>query len=112
MEIAVSMRELIDNLTNFYRTLGHTADAAWIIYQHKVLTDRLHALDMDHNNMLMQLHKNINSLANDKQNSTLNQRLANQLVVNNQPHPVLAFKPKPLSKDSTPDKFAIWKNNF
>ena len=25
---------------------------------------------------------------------------------------MLAFKPKPLSKDSTPDEFAIWKDNF
>ena len=38
--------------------------------------------------------------------------MANQLVVDNQPHPVLAFKPKPLSKDYTPDEFAIWKGNF
>ena len=37
MEIAASMRELIDNLTNFYRTLKLTADAASIIYQHEVL---------------------------------------------------------------------------
>ena len=62
--------------------------------------------------MLTQLHKYVNSLANVKLNSTLNQRLANQLVIDNQPHPVLAFKPKPLSKDSTPDEFAIWKDNF
>ena len=62
--------------------------------------------------MLTQLHKYVNSLAKVKLNSTLNQRLANQLVVDTQPHPVLAFKPKPLSKDSTPDEFAIWKDNF
>ena len=62
--------------------------------------------------MLTQLHKYVNSLANLKLNSTLNQRLASQLVVDTQPHPVLAFKPKPLSKDSTPDEFAIWKDNF
>ena len=40
------------------------------------------------------------------------QRLVNQLVVDNQPHPVVAFKPKLLSKDSTPEEFAIWKDNF
>ena len=34
IEIAASMRELIDNLTNFYRTLKKTADTASIIYQH------------------------------------------------------------------------------
>ena len=51
------MRELIDNLTNFYRTLKLTADAASIIYQHEVLADRLHAIDKDHNEMLTQLHK-------------------------------------------------------
>ena len=62
--------------------------------------------------MLTQLHKYVNSLSNVKLNSTLNQRLANQLVVDNLPHPVLAFKPKPVSKNSTPDKFAIWKDNF
>ena len=71
MEIAASMRELIDNLTNFYRTLELTADAALIIYQHKVLADRLHAIDKDHNNMLTQLHKYPNFLANVKLNSTL-----------------------------------------
>ena len=98
MEIAASMRELIDNLTNFYRTLEPTADAASIIYQHEVLADRLHAIDEGHNDMLTQLHKYINSLANVKLNSTLNQRLANQLVVDNQSHPVLAFKPKPLKR--------------
>ena len=54
MEIAASMRELIDNLTNFYRTLELTADADSIIYLHKVLADRLHALDKDHNNMVTQ----------------------------------------------------------
>ena len=32
--------------------------------------------------------------------------------MDNLPHPVLAFKPKPLSKDSTPDEFAILKDNF
>ena len=112
MEIAASMRELIENLTNFYITLELTADAASIIYQHKVLADRLHGLEKDHNDMLTQLHKYINSLANVKLNSTLNQRLANQLVIDNQPHPVLEFKLKPLSKDSTPDEFAIWKDNF
>ena len=112
IEIAASMRELIENLTNFYRTLELTADAASVIYQYEVLADRLHALEKDHNDMLTQLHKYVNSLANVKLNSTLNQRLANQLVVDNQLHPVLAFKPKPLSKDSTPDKFAIWKDNF
>ena len=62
--------------------------------------------------MLAQLHKYVISLSNVKLNSTLNQRLANQLVVDNLPHSVLAFKPKPLSKDSTPDEFAIWKDNF
>ena len=41
MEIAASMRELIENLTNFYRTLELTADAASIIYQHEVLAERL-----------------------------------------------------------------------
>ena len=101
MEIAASMRELIENLTNFYRTLELTADAASIIYQHEVLAD-----------MLTQLHKYVNSLANVKLNSTLNHRLTNQLAVDNQPHPVLAFKPKPLSKDLTPDEFAVWKDNF
>ena len=86
MEITASMRELIYNLTNFYRTLELTADAASSIYQHEVLADRLHALDKDHNDMLTQLHKYFNSLANVlKLNSTLNQRLANQLVVDTQP---------------------------
>ena len=112
MEIAASMRELIENLTNFYRTLKLTADAASIIYQHEVLAERLQGLEKDHNDMLVQLHKYVNSLSNVKLNSTLNQRLANQLVVDNLPHPVLAFKPKPLSKDSTSDEFAIWKDNF
>ena len=112
MEIAANMRELIDKLTNFYRTLEKTADADSIFYQHEVLTDRLHGLEKDHTDMLTQLHKYVNSLANVKLNSTLNHRLTNQLVVDNQPHPVLAFKPKQLSKDSTPDKFAIWKDNF
>ena len=112
MEIAASMRELIDNLTNFYGTLKLTADVASIIYQQEILADRLHGLEKEHNDMLTQLYKYVNSLANVKLNSTLNQRLANQLVVDNQPHPVLAFKPNPLSKDSTPDKFEIWKDNF
>ena len=110
--IVVSMRELIDNLTNFYRTLELTADAASIIYQHEVLADRLYGLEKDHIDMLTQLHKYVNSLANVKLNSTLNHSLANKLVVNNQPHPVQAFKRKSLSKDSTPDEFAIWKDNF
>ena len=101
MEIAGSMRELIENLTNFYRTLELTADTACIIYQHEVLSERLQALEKDHTDMLTQLHKYVNSLSNVKLNSTLNQRLANQLVVDNLPHPVLAFKPKPLSIDST-----------
>ena len=87
-------------------------DATSIIYQHEVLADRLHGLEKDHTDMLTQLHKYVNSLANVKLNSMLNQRLAIQLVVDNQPHTVLAFKPKPLSKDSTPDEFAIWKDNF
>ena len=52
MEIAASMRELIQNLTNFYRALELTADAASIIYQHEVLADRLHGLEKDHNEML------------------------------------------------------------
>ena len=39
MEIAVSMRELIENLTNFHCTLELTADAASIIFQHEVLTE-------------------------------------------------------------------------
>ena len=112
MEIAASMRELIENLTNFYRTLELTADAASIIYQHEVLSERLQGLKKDHNDMLAQLHKYVNSLSDVKLNSTLNQRLANQLVVDNLPHPVLAFKPKPLSKDSTPYEFTIWKYNF
>ena len=106
MEIGASMRELIENLKKFYRTLELTADAASIIYQHEVLSKRLH------NDMLVQLHKYVSSLSNLKLNYTLNQRLANQLVVDNLPHPVLAFKPKPLSKDSTPDEFAIWKDTF
>ena len=101
-----------DNLTNFYSTLEKTADAASVIYQHEVHSDKLHGLQNDHTEMLTQLHKYVNSLAKVKLNSTLNQRLTNQLVVDNQPHPVLAFKPKPLSKDSTPDEFAIWKDNF
>ena len=62
--------------------------------------------------MLTQLHKYVNSLSNVKLSLTLSRRLANQLAVDNLPHPVLAFQPKPLSKDSTPDKFAIWKDNF
>ena len=62
--------------------------------------------------MFTQLHKYVNSLAHVKLNSMCNQRLANQLVVDNQPHLVLAFKPMPLSKDPTPDEFAIWKDNF
>ena len=99
VEIAASMRELIENLTNFYRTLELTADAASIIYQHEVLSERLPALEKDHTDMLAQLHKYVNSLSNVKLNSTLNQHLANQLVVDNLPHPVLAFKPKPLPKD-------------
>ena len=57
MEIAASMRELIENLTNFYRTLELTADKASIIYQHEVLSERLQALEKDHNDMLAQLHK-------------------------------------------------------
>ena len=112
MEIGASMRELIENLTNFYCALELTADAASIIYQHVVLSERLQGLERDHNDMLAQLHKYVNSLSNVKLNSTLNQRLANQLVVDNLPHPVLALKPKPLSKDSTPDEFAIWKDIF
>ena len=83
MEIAESMRELIKNLTNLYRTLELTADAASIIYQHEVLLERLQALKKDHTDMLAQLHKYVNSLSNVKLNSTLNQRLANQLVVDN-----------------------------
>ena len=62
--------------------------------------------------MMTQLHKYLNPIAKVKLNSTLNQRLTNQLVVDNKPHTVLAFKPKPLSKDSTPDEFAILKDNF
>ena len=112
MEIAASMRELIENLTNFYRTLELTADAASIIYQHEVLSERLQPLEKDHTDMVTQLNKYVNSLSNVKLNSTLNQCLANQLVVDNLPHPVLAFKPIPLSKDSTPDEFAVWKDNF
>ena len=54
MEIAASMRELIENLTNFYRTLELTADAASIIYQHKVLSERLQALEKDHKTMINQ----------------------------------------------------------
>ena len=100
MEIAANMRELIDKLTNFYRTLEKTADAYSIFYQHEVLTDRLHGLEKDHTDMLTQLHKYVNSLANVKLNSTLNHRLTNQLVMDNQPHPVLAFKPKQLSKET------------
>ena len=89
MEIAASMRELIENLTNFYKTQELTS----IIYQHEVLSERLQALEKDHNDMLAQLHKYVNSLSNVKLNSSLNQRLANQLVVDNLPHPVLTFKP-------------------
>ena len=89
MEIAASMRELIENLTNFYRTLELTADAAFIIYQHEVFTERLQGLEKDHNDMLAQLHKYVNSLSNVKLNSTLNQRLANQLVGDNLPRPSL-----------------------
>ena len=59
MEIAASMRELIDNLTNVYRTLEPTADAASIIYQHEVLADRLHAIDKGHNDMLTQYANSI-----------------------------------------------------
>ena len=112
MEIAASMRELIEYLTDFYSTLELTANEASNIYQHEVLSERLQGLEKDHNDMLAQLHKYVNSLSNVKLNSTLNQRLANQLVVDNLPHPVLTFKPKPLSKGSTPDEFAFWKDNF
>ena len=83
MEIAASMMELLENLTNFYKTLELTADAASIIYQHEVLSERLQALKKDHYDMLAQLHEYINSLSNVKLNSSLNQRLANQLVVDN-----------------------------
>ena len=38
-EIAASKRELIENLTNFYRTLELTANAASIIYQHEALNN-------------------------------------------------------------------------
>ena len=53
MEIAASRRELIENLTNFYRTLELTVDAASIIYQHEVLSERLQGLEKDHNDMHM-----------------------------------------------------------
>ena len=66
MEIAASMRVLINDLTNFYCTLEKTAYAASIIYQHEVLADRLHGLEKDHNDMLTQLHKYVDSLANLK----------------------------------------------
>ena len=89
-----------------------TADTASIIYQHEVLADRLSGLEKDHVDMLVQLHKYVNSLSSVKFNSTLPQRFVNQLVVDNQSHPVVAFKPKQLSKDSTPEEFAIWKGNF
>ena len=45
------MRELIENLTNFYRILEVTADAVSIIYQHEVLAGRLHGLEKDHNDI-------------------------------------------------------------
>ena len=54
MEIAASMRELIENLTNFYRNLELTADAASIIYQHEVPSEQLQALEKDHTDMLAQ----------------------------------------------------------
>ena len=69
MEIAASMRQLSDNLTNFYNTMEKTADAASIIYQHEVLADRLQGLEKDHSDMLTQNHKYVNSLSKVKLNS-------------------------------------------
>ena len=67
--------------------------------------------------LLPHLHLNygppILNLSLGKLSSSLpSTRLINHLAHNNQPHPVIAFKPKPLSKDSTPEEFAIWKDNF
>ena len=112
MEIATNMWDLIDSLINFYNVLDRTAEAASIIYQHEVLGNILRGLERDHIDMLGQLHKYVNSLSNVKLNSSLLLRLVNQLVLENQPHPVVAFKPKQLSKDSTTEEFAIWKDNF
>ena len=96
MEIATSMRELIDNFTNFINVLKRTADAAFIMYQHEVLADRLSALERDHIDMRskLQMHKYVNYISNVKLNSSLPPRLVNQLVLYNQPHPVVSFKPK------------------
>ena len=77
MEIAASMHEIFDNLTNFHNGMEKTADAASIIYQHEVLADRLSGLEKDHVDMLAQLHKYANSLSSVKLNSTLPQRLVN-----------------------------------
>ena len=97
MEIAISMRDLMDNLTNFYSVLEKTAEAASIIYQHKILAVRLHSLEADHMEMLYDLRKYFNSFANVKHTSSLPSRLLNQgLTQDSQPHPVISFKPKPL----------------
>ena len=62
--------------------------------------------------MHSQLHKYVNSISNLKLNFSLPPRLVNQRAFDNQPHPVIAFKPKQLSKDSTTEEFVIWKDNF
>ena len=106
------MRKLIDNLVNFYNVLEKIADAASKVYQLEIRVDRLIALEKDHMDMLNQLHKYVNYISNVKLSSSLPPRFVNQLTLDNQPHPVIAFKPKQLSKDSTPEEFAIWKDNF
>ena len=107
------MRDLIENLVNIYNILEITEDSASLIYQHEVLADRLHMLEADHIAMLNDLHKYVNFVANVKLTSSLPQQLFNPgPAQDNQPRQLLAFKPKTLSKDSTPEEFAIWKDSF
>ena len=95
----------------FFSKLDKT-DSALFVYLLEVLADRLHSLEKDHMDILNQLHKYVNILSNVKLRSLLHTQLVNQLAQDNQPHPVIAFKPKQLSIDSTPEEFAIWKENF
>lgn len=62
--------------------------------------------------MLTQLHKYVNSVNKVKLTSSLPLSLITQEAQDNQLHPVIAFKPKPLSQNFTPENFAIWKDNF
>ncbi len=112
-EIAPELHQLQESMEQFFQTMEFSSMALWDKFGDDSLYEKWHALVVNHDDIIDSIIKYMNSKPGPPQNNIqMDAGNNNILPKEHLPKPILAFKPKDLDKDASPEEYDVWKDNF